>query len=285
MKLLALITLFISLSSLACDGGMNLKKRSLQIPAGADNANDLTEKEFRTLIRDFEKFFAPAIDRDHNTELILIGSWSSNTVNAYAEQDTKKFMINIYGGLARHKDITKDGVTATLCHELGHHLGGYPKKSTNKWSSAEGQADYYATMKCLRRIWEKADNKTAIGYQEVPLALKTECAKTHSSEAGRDLCHRMGLAGRSVALMIQDLDHDSLTPKFETPEREVARVMNYQHPFSQCRLDTFFQGAICPASESVEFSNSDETQGACHKKFGDERGLRPRCWFVAQKTY
>lgn len=283
MKLLVLITLLISIPTLACDGGMNLNKRGLSIPVGSPMANDLTEKEFRTLIKDFEKFFAPSIDRDYNTELILIGSWASNTVNAYAEQDTKKFMINIYGGLARHKDVTKDGVTATLCHELGHHLGGYPKKSTNKWSSAEGQADYYATMKCLRRIWEKADNRLATASMEIPVALKTECAKTYASDEGKALCHRMGLAGRSVALMIQDLDHDSLIPKFETPEREVVRVMNYQHPFSQCRLDTFFQGAICPVSESVEFSDSDETQGACHQKLGDLRGLRPRCWFVARK--
>jgi hypothetical protein len=282
MKLLTLITLFVSLSALACDGGMNFNKRKFSIPVGSALANDITEKEFRTLLKDFENFFGPSIDRDLNTELIVIGSWASNTVNAYAEQDTKKFMISIYGGLARHKDVTRDGVTATLCHELGHHLGGYPKKSTNRWSSAEGQADYYATMKCLRRIWEKADNSLALGSQEIPAALKTECAKSYTTLEGKALCHRMGLAGRSVALMIQDLDHDSIVPRFETPEREVVRTINYLHPFSQCRLDTFFQGAICPVSESVEFDNKDETQGACHPKLGDTRGLRPRCWFVSR---
>ena len=283
MKLLVLISLLFSFSALACDGGMNLKRRSLSIPVNSLLANDMTEVEFRKLIRDFEKFFAPAIDRDLNTELIVIGSWASNTVNAFAEQDTKKFLITIYGGLARHKDVTKDGVTATLCHELGHHMGGYPKKSTNKWSSAEGQSDYYATMKCLRRIWEKADNRTALANQEIPAALKNECAKSFTTDESQALCQRMGLAGRSVSLMIQDLDHDSLVPKFETPDTLVVRAMNYLHPFAQCRLDTFFQGAVCPVSESVEFDNKDETQGACHPKLGDTRGLRPRCWFVSRK--
>ena len=91
----------------------------------------------------------------------------------------------------------------------------------------------------------------------------------------------MGLAGRSVAFMIQDLDHDSIEPKFETPDTLVVRAMNYLHPYSQCRLDTFFQGAVCPVPESIEFEDDDQTVGACHAKLGDTRGLRPKCWFLS----
>jgi hypothetical protein len=90
----------------------------------------------------------------------------------------------------------------------------------------------------------------------------------------------MGLAGRSVSLMIQDLDHDSIEPKFETPDTLVVRAMNYSHPYAQCRLDTYFHGAICPVPETIEFSDDDQVQGSCHAKNGDTRGLRPRCWFV-----
>ncbi|MBA2405396.1 MAG: M48 family metalloprotease [Bdellovibrionales bacterium] len=280
MKIFAFILVLISCHSIACDGGMTMN-RIISIPENSLSANDMTEKEFKDSIKSFEHFFAPSIDRDHNAELILFGSWSSNTVNAYAEQSDKKIMVTIYGGLARHKAITKDGFTAVLCHELGHHFGGYPKKSTNKWSSAEGQADYYASMKCLRRLWEKENNQLALGDQVIPAALKNECAQTYSDEKNQILCQRMGLAGRSVSLMIQDLDHDSIEPKFETPDPLVVRAMNYLHPYAQCRLDTFFQGAICPVAESVEFEDDDQTKGACHVKLGDTRGLRPKCWFVS----
>jgi hypothetical protein len=156
--------LLVSFKAFPCDGGMSLRQSHKSfIPVNSFLANDFTEQEFKGAIKHFEKFFGPQIEDEHNVELIVFGSWASNTVNAYAEKSDKKVMVTIYGGLARHKAITKDGFIAVLCHELGHHFGGYPKKSTNKWSSAEGQADYYASMKCLRRLWKNEDNAQAIG--------------------------------------------------------------------------------------------------------------------------
>lgn len=282
MKFFALLFLFLSLDSIACDRGMAYSKKQIFIPANSAFANDMTQSEFKTLLNDFQSFFLPAIDRDHNSELIVIGSWASNAVNAFADQDSKKMLITIYGGLARHPKITSDGLTATLCHELGHHLGGYPKKTGNKWSSAEGQADYYSTMKCLRQIWEKADNQSTLRNLAVPAALRTECATTFMSPLEQALCQRAGMASYSLSLMLQDLDQDTITPKFETPDPLVVRSINYMHPYSQCRLDTFFQGAICPIRETTPFDNDDEVQGSCHQRVGDRRGLRPRCWFVSR---
>lgn len=284
MKTLTIFAaLFISFQIWACDGGLALNRRLISIPEYSVLANDMTEKEFRDSIKSFQNFFEPIVDNEHNMELVVIGSWASNTVNAFAERPARdKVYITIYGGLARHKDITADGFTATLCHELGHHFGGFPKKSTNKWSSAEGQSDYYATMKCLRRIWQKDDNLAAVAKLTIPVKLKEECALTYSAKEAQALCQRLGMAGFSVSKMIQDLDHDSVDPKFETPDDLVVRAMNYMHPFAQCRLDTFFQGAICPVSEMMEFDDHEETTGACHAKNGDTRGLRPKCWFYTR---
>ncbi len=280
MKFVALLLTLLSFNAFPCDGGMNIRQSYKSfIPVNSLLANDFTEQDFKSSIKHFEKFFGPKIEDEHKAELIVYGSWASNTVNAYAERDDKKIMITIYGGLARHKAITKDGFMAVFCHELGHHFGGYPKKSTNRWSSAEGQADYYASMKCLRRLWKDEDNFLALSNVTVPQKVKDECAQTYTSVKEQALCQRMSLAGRSVALMIQDLDHDSIEPKFETPETSVVRSMNYMHPYAQCRLDTYFNGAICPVPEYQEFSDSEETEGSCHPKLGDSRGNRPRCWF------
>ena len=98
MKLFILSLLFCVLPSLACDGGMNFKN-SPSIPENSLYANDMTEKEFKTTLKNFEAFFSPAIDNEHNRELIIFGSWASNTVNSYAEQGDKKVMITVYGAL------------------------------------------------------------------------------------------------------------------------------------------------------------------------------------------
>lgn len=279
MKKIYLLILCFALSSFACDDGF-LKNNYLQIPPNSLLAGDMTEAQYKSTLKSFEKFFAPVVDSEHRAELQIIISWSSNTVNAYAERDDDNWLITVYGGLARHKAITVDGLNLVLCHELGHHLGGYPKKSTNRWSSAEGQADYYGTMKCLRRLWEKEDNTTVVRNLQIPDLVKKECVKSFSQENDQALCMRMSLAGKSVALMIQDLDHDSIEPKFETPDDLVVRSINYMHPYAQCRLDTFFNGAICTVSEKLEFDNDDEKTGSCHAKNGDIKGLRPRCWFA-----
>lgn len=277
---LALATL-LSFPLLACDGGMTMNKE-ISIPAFSSLANNITEKEYKDTLRYFERFFLDKVDLEHNAELIVMGSWSANGVNAFTEQEDGKMIVVVNGGLARHKAITPDGLMGVLCHELGHHLGGYPKKTTNRWSSAEGQADYYATMKCLRTVWEKTNNIAAMTNQEIPAKLKEECGVSYKTPEDQALCHRVALSGYSVALMIQDLDHDSIDPKFETPDPTVRTTIDYLWPYAQCRLDTFFQGSICPVSKSVEFDERDEKTGACHQKSGDSRGMRPLCWFVPQ---
>lgn len=281
MKHFLLSLVLFAATALACDGGF--RKDSIQIPPHSALANGMTEKDFRETLKAFEKFFGPQIEDEYRAELMVIGSWASNTVNAYAERKEDAWIISLNGGLARHKDMTLDGLKLVLCHELGHHLGGYPKKSSNKWSSAEGQADYYATMKCLRRFWEKEENQTALGGVNIPEQVVKECAASYETKKEQALCVRMNLAGKSLALMIQDLDQDSIEPKFETPDPLVVRAINFMHPFAQCRLDTFFAGSICQASPKSDFDDEDETVGACHERRNDTRGLRPRCWFVPMR--
>ncbi len=282
MKTIILLALLVPFIAWPCDEGIvqnNLK----QVPEYSLLSNGMTEAEFLQTIKKFETFFSPMIDRDHNAELIVYKSWASNTINAYADKKPRKVEVTVFGGLARYKSMTTDSLMLTLCHEIGHHFGGYPKKMTNKWSSAEGQADYYSTAKCLRRIWEKEDNVAIMLKANVPAVVKNECAQTYKTENEQAMCARMSLAGKAMAELFQYLDNDSLEPKFETPDWEVATAMQYMHPFAQCRLDTYFQGSLCSVSEAQEFDDGDETAGACHVKLGFSRGLRPACWFKTRR--
>lgn len=263
--------LLFSLPSLACDQGM-FQQHFLQT-----ETNSLTEEKFRATLKDFQQKFVPEVKQKHKAQLLVYGQWTSDTINAYAERDMDAWIITIYGGMARHKELTIDGLQLILCHELGHHLGGAPKKGTNRWSSAEGQADYFATMKCLRKWWKE---ETWI-EPSIPDYVIAECAQSYSTQADQRLCQRISLVGLSVAKMFQALHQEAL-PRFETPDTNQVSRTNPLHSNAQCRLDTYFQGALCPVSEGIDFTYADEKMGACHPLLGDDRGIRPGCWYATR---
>ncbi len=247
----------------------------------ASETRGVTEENFRSTIKNFQSTFAPEVKQKHRADLLVYGQWASDSVNAYAERDMNAWIITIYGGMARHKKLTTDGLKLILCHELGHHLGGAPKKGTNRWSSAEGQADYFATSKCLRKWWrnETWDNKEV----QVPVYLIDQCAQSFSTKHEQLLCQRIALAGKSVAEMFQEI-HQEPFPEFHTPDLLQVSQTYRLHSSAQCRLDTFLQGALCQVSEEIDFTYSDEMTGACHLDLGDLRGQRPSCWYASKSN-
>ena len=185
------------------------------------------------------------------------------------------------GGLARHKHVTKDGFTLIVCHELGHHFGGAPTyDGETAWASNEGQADTFSVSKCLRRLWEKADNGKAIAQKKIPEIVLNKCSENWKTETEKNLCLRIGLAAESIGNLFGSLVTFGKLPKFETPDLKVVSSTLFTHPKAQCRLDTFFQASLCQVPFDVEFSRQDETIGACHPRHGDVVGNRPLCWFA-----
>lgn len=246
---------------------------------GIKGIKGINEAQFLEVIQKVEKVYAPIADH-LGVDLVFYKSWKSNTVNAYADRsESYRWNVTFYGGLARHETITMDGFTLVVCHELGHHFGGAPQKTGNNWSSAEGQADYYAPLKCLRRVWEKENNAAVVANLNVPEFVKNKCQENFSAEADQLICQRSSMAGLSVALLMQALEYESITPQFNTPDTNIAAMTNLMHPAPQCRLDTYFQGALCHVSAEVELDESNPKLGTCHPKNGDQVGIRPTCWF------
>ena len=82
----------------------------------------------------------------------------------------------------------------------------------------------------------------------------------------------------SVAKLFQALRNASVAPDFSTPDAKVVSKTDDNHPAYQCRLDTYFQGAICEMDEATEVSDTDEKAGVCHQS-SMTVGVRPLCWF------
>jgi hypothetical protein len=278
---LLLATLIASQPVLACtkDGKEGfLPKNNLFIPVDAKGINTITETQFNSVIDQVESVYAPLVS-EYGGKLEVVRKWTDGTVNAYAEQVGDLWKVSMFGGLARHKTITPDGFALVVCHEIGHHIGGVPRYGGDDWASNEGQSDYFATTKCLRRVWQSEDNAAVIRKMEVPAFLTNACNKAWTSQSDRDICVRGAMAGESVAKLFAALSWSIKSPKFDTPDPKQVSSTSDSHPATQCRLDTYFQGALCEKSFNEEIGQKDEVSGTCHSSTGQSVGLRPRCWF------
>lgn len=288
MKFLTAIVIALTLSgaALACteDGTSGfLPENTMNIPVGTKLAGGLNEAQFNKVIDKLEAIYTPIVS-NMGGKLNIARKWDDGTVNANAMRMFGYWNVNMYGGLARHPAITEDGFSLVLCHEIGHHLGGAPKvkRLLGTWASNEGQADYYATLKCLRMLYLNDDNASIIKKQEVPATLANSCAKAFPNKDEKNICIRGGMAGVSVANLFADLRKEPLKT-FDTPDTNVVKKTDDAHPATQCRLDTYFQGALCEKSFNEKVSQKDEVEGTCHGSTGHTVGLRPLCWFKPKK--
>jgi hypothetical protein len=280
---IALVLSAISGTTLAC-GTENpndgfLPENSMNIPVGAKRAGGLTEAQFNAVIDKIEPVYAPVV-ANRGGKLKINRKWTDGTVNANATQFFGTWTVNMYGGLARHEKITADGFSLVLCHELGHHMGGAPKVGNwlMKWASNEGESDYWATLKCLRTVWAHDNNEAIVKRMVIPQELTDACTNNFGDKADRAICIRNGMAGVSVAGLFAAM-RNKPEAQFNTPDTSVVTKTNDAHPAHQCRLDTYFQGALCEKSFTEDVSQKEEVKGTCHGSTGHTVGLRPNCWF------
>lgn len=290
MKFFATLILSFSLlgNTFACsmDGKSGfLPENKLKIPVGYKGMKGmkgmnggLTQDRFDAVIDSVVNVYAPIV-ASLGGNLFVERNWTDGTVNAYAQQFASSWKVAMFGGLARHETVTEDGFALVVCHELGHHIGGAPRKA-GRWASNEGQADYFAALKCLRRVWQFDDNAEIVkNMSDVPKTLVDACGRQHVWNQDVAMCVRTGMAGMSVAKLFQALRQNTVEAKFETPDKSVVTMTDDNHPDYQCRLDTFFQGSLCTKSFNEDMSATDEVKGACHASTGYKVGLRPTCWF------
>lgn len=263
-----------------------VEENNLWISPQNKSANSMDEARFNAIIDKVEAIYAPIIE-GMNGKLSIERNWDDGTVNAYAQRSGKTWKVSMFGGLARHEAITDDGFALVVCHEVGHHLGGAPKKAGwfSTWATNEGQADYFATLKCLRKVFraENEQNPLIVKLLNVPDVVVDKCAEQFSADEDNLICQRAAMAGMSTAKLFQALRNSSTAPDFSTPDDDVTSKTDDNHPATQCRLDTYYQGALCNIDETIDVDQKDESVGVCYRKSGDTEGIRPLCWFSPKK--
>ena len=216
-----------------------LPPNSMQIPVGDVHAAGISQDMFNSVLDRAQSIYGPVI-ASKGGKLKINRKWEDPTVNASAQQSGGTWIINMYGGLARHAAVTEQGFALVVCHELGHHLGGYP---TSSWATNEGGADYFSTLKCMRRMYGTGAPSGAVD----PVAKKA-CEAQFPNAGDSNRCQSGSQGGSSVAYLFQALTGESSPPKFDSPDSTVVDSMMDEHPPTQCRMDTYFQGALCGKS-------------------------------------
>jgi hypothetical protein len=256
----------------------------------------LSEQQYNDVLSLIEAHYAPIIRQNFGAELVIERNWISPVVNAFAAREGNKWQIFTHGGMPRRAELTEDGYTLVICHELGHHVGGYPFKGES-WAASEGQSDYFATKECLRKIWAlqvQQNEEKAAAVESIP---KQRCDAAWVSNEDRNLCYRIAMAGKSSALLSSVLSKGP-PPKFETPDNSQADRTIMVHPKPQCRLDTYLSSATChqpsmeewipglanPFGKNSKEAEIESAQNSCYAAAPLSDGFRPSCWFKPQAT-
>jgi hypothetical protein len=259
-----------------------IPKNNRSNPVGMKSAQSLTEAQFKSVIKRAKDIYVPIFKKEYKAELVVEEKWDDPTENAYAQQFGDKWQVTMFGGLARDPLLTEDGFMGVICHEIGHHVGGAPTVSS--WASDEGQADYYATSHCLKKVFAKDKSKNVkmlvrTNLTEDEQLAKKSCEEVYKNIDEQALCFRASLAGQSLAAVLASLGEEGVTPKFGTPDPKKVTKTNHAHPAGQCRMDTYWAGAVCDADLSVLMDKKDANVGSCTARNTHKLGLRPLCWF------
>jgi len=247
------------------------------------------QEEFNRVIAEAKNAFGPIVE-SFGESLEIVGKWSDSTVNASALQGFGSWTVTMYGGLARRPEITSDGFALVLCHEIGHHLGGFPFVSG--WGANEGQSDYFATNHCAPYLWARQVKINATYRQKIPAIPKAQCEAAYQNENEQNLCFRIMIASKSISDLLGFLNKTSVSFD-QTDQKTVQKTFN-SHPAAQCRLDTYVAGSLCTLEYEPTLipgksgdlgannldSEMESSQVNCaHSVTFQPSALRPRCWF------
>ncbi len=214
-------------------------------------------------------------ERAYPKERIIFEIQNTDSVNAYASFDDNDFpLVSISTGLLKESLIDLDTIALIICHEVGHFYGGSPKQFRGRstklsWSSAEGQADFYATAVCAKKIFPLLPKVVQTKELGESSKVENELLDICKSEE----CLRIGLASYKLASIYAKIKFWDQVISLKNKDRTISNKINRGHPNPQCRFDTMILGVLC---DKTHIQNQGENPSlSC----ADSRYKRPTCWY------
>ncbi len=152
--------------------------------------------------------------------VVLEAKWESPYFGAGVSLFSDEIKIMVLGGMVRVPGVSLEAYAAVICHEIGHIVGGYPFQTIAgaEWTSAEGQADFFAASVCLPKYF------ASLGVEKdiIPKAVET---------AGYEMLwayRNFDSSSTHVQLLRQKVKMDP-----------VSKTLLNQYPSAQCRYENF----------------------------------------------
>lgn len=195
--------------------------------------NEMTPELFNRIIDIGYNLYAPYAQQS-GERLVINRDWYSSTVNASAGRDGRGHAeINMYGGMARRRELRPLSFALVFCHEASHLFGGSPYIDQRLFVSAEGQSDWMGAGWCLTNVIQRLGDNTpyyATSYMNQVCGSNQNCLK------GLD-------AGNGLGALLAALGSEQ-PPRYEAPDPYVAPRTNLSYPSTQCRLDSYHNGLL-----------------------------------------
>ncbi len=141
-------------------------------------------------------------------------------------------------------------------------------KDYTKYSS-EGQADYYATHVCAKKVFGAMAKKSPIINTGVKVPL---CDNSYDTKLDQDVCYLTIFAAKSLADTLAQVTGEYRTAEIDFKDGYKAPYTIKQHTASQCRLDTFIAGLLCQKPWDDKVIPVDKKNATCIS--------RPGCWYA-----
>ncbi len=236
----------------------------------------------REILSCFENFYGKLL-KASGLSLVVNIKTDGETEEASADSNGKEMSITVSAAFLKSPRLSDDGLRFTLCHELGHLLGGAPRRHVPfEWGgptapdglsfmSSEGQADYYAGRECMRKLL-KYDRLQKIYFSDFSGRLIKLCSQAwKNNKDDIEICVRTAEGAYNMLQLTKDFDIS-----FETPSTEVVKVTILdEYPARQCRLDTALAGALCRQKNPLIFDFNEVNVNECPEL----TGARPPCWY------
>lgn len=217
-------------------------------------------------------FYKEIIEKGESIDIQWV---STNITQAAAISHNLPRKLFISESLLKVESLKKENLYNIFCHELGHILGGAPFieefPGDARKISTEGQADYFASAKCMKRLIKEEDYE----YFYIPVSISLDLVDRGCEDRKCQLISYFSYETLELFSSEQDFRVDDFA------DNTVDYTYAYKNS-NQCRLDTFISGAICPVDENLNFSNESQSKNACHWRSLDtffRLGARPNCWF------
>lgn len=201
--------------------------------------NGYPEQKYEQVLTSLLDVYGPIV-KERGGELKILKDWSDGAVNMWAFRWDKEYWLEIPGGMSRYYLINEEAFVVSICHELGHLLGGQPKSGN---ISFEGQSDYFATQECAELL-----------LSEIKPYKDLAKDKEVDEYCENSLCSRVLKGAKSLTSYYAELEKKA-APQISTPSQiEVGSTLT-RHPPAQCRLDTLVAGFSKEKRPSCWFAN------------------------------